>query len=97
MLSHEQRGQRLFVAKGCVSCHTAKSIEPIETHVGRIDIANRQLTAEYLQQFLKDPSIKKTWTDNWKMPNLNLKPAEITSLVAFLRAAQPTREVSAND
>jgi mono/diheme cytochrome c family protein len=94
-LSHEQRGQRLFVAKGCVACHTAKGIEPTETRVARIDLASRELPAAYLEQFLRDPSVKKTWRDNWRMPNLNLEPAEIASLVAFLRAGQPTREVSA--
>ena len=31
--SNEQRGQRLFVAKGCVACHTVKSIEPGDTLV----------------------------------------------------------------
>jgi hypothetical protein len=93
--SHEQRGQRLFVAKGCVSCHTAKNIEASETRVARIDLASRQLPADYLQQFLKDPSVKKSWTDNWRMPDLDLKEAEITALVAFLRAGQPNREVSA--
>jgi mono/diheme cytochrome c family protein len=95
--THEQRGQRLFVAKGCVSCHTAKSIEPIETRVARIDLAGRQLPAGYLEQFLKDPSVKKSWADDWRMPNLDLEPAEIRALVAFLRAGRPTREVSARD
>ena len=95
--SHEQRGQRLFVAKGCVSCHTAKNIEPRETRVARIDLASRQLPADYLRQFLADPSVKKSWADNWRMPDVDLDDAEITALVAFLRAGQPTREVSARD
>lgn len=96
-MTHEQRGQRLFVAKGCVSCHTVKGVEPIETRVSRVDLTGRSLPAEYLEQFLADPSIKKTWTDNWKMPDLNLKPADITSLVAFLQANQPPRAVSASE
>ena len=95
-LSQEQRGQRLFVGKGCVACHTQKSVEPIDTRVSRIDLTDRALPAEYLAQFLADPSIKKTSANSWKMPNLNLKPAEITALVAFLRAGTVGREVSAN-
>lgn len=92
-MTHEQRGQRLFVAKGCVSCHLQKGIEPIETHVARIDLSDRHLPPEYLEQFLADPSVKKVWTDSWRMPNLQLKPAEISALVAFL--TRPRAETAA--
>jgi mono/diheme cytochrome c family protein len=96
-LTQEARGQRLFVAKGCVTCHTQKGIDPIETRVGRIDLSDRHLPADYLEQFLKDPSVKKAWSTDWRMPDLDLKPAEITSLVAFLQATQPARKVSASN
>lgn len=94
-MSSQQRGHRLFVAKGCVSCHLQKGAEAIETHVPRIDLSDRRLPAGYLEQFLADPSVKKSWPNNWKMPDLNLKPAEITALVAFLNANRPAHEVSA--
>ena len=94
-LSHEQRGRRLFVAKGCVSCHLQKGVEPIETRVGRIDLTDRQLSSEYLHKVLADPSVKKSWQSNWKMPNPELQPAEIAALVAFLQSRRGQPEVTA--
>lgn len=93
-MTHEQRGQRLFVAKGCVSCHLQRGIQPIETHVARIDLSERRLSPGYLEQFLADPSVKKAWPNNWKMPDLQLKPAEISALVAFLNAGKSAGEIS---
>ncbi|MGQ0815383.1 MAG: hypothetical protein ACT4O1_13150 [Gemmatimonadota bacterium] len=74
--SHEQRGIRLFVAKGCVICHMHSQVEGSgELDFGG-DLTGRRFPAEYLAQFLANPTVK--------MPNLNLKPGEIASLIAFI-------------
>lgn len=81
------RGKALFEAKGCVMCHTNAAVNagagpfyfgdkpaPNLTHV--------TLSAEYLRQWLKNPSDLKPGT---AMPNLNLEYEEIEALIAFLK------------
>ncbi len=79
-----QRGHRLFVAKGCLSCHTHARVAQSGQYEVAPDLTERGLAGDYLARFLADPSVKKTWTSEARMPNLNLKPAEINALVAFL-------------
>jgi hypothetical protein len=68
--SEAERGSRLLVTKGCVGCHTPGSDK---------DVTRNQLTADYLKTFLADPSLRKV-----DMPNLRLKEAEISALIAFI-------------
>jgi len=85
------RGQRLFVAKGCVSCHVNNRVKGSGIwQVDAPDLTDRQLPKEYLQQFLANPAMK---TRN--MPNLNLKPDEIAALIAFQNATGPVGKVTA--
>jgi len=49
------------------------------------ELTNRRLAPEYLQRFLADPSI--TGNTN-RMPNLDLKQAEIGALIAFLNKTE---------
>jgi hypothetical protein len=70
-----ERGRRLFVAKGCVTCHDGR--------VGP-DLTGRRYPAEYLGQFLANPAIAPRRSRTAEMPNLNLKPLEIAALVAFI-------------
>lgn len=90
VLSAVERGKHLFVAKGCVSCHTHQLVgKALVQHLSGVpDLSEPRFADAYLQRFLKDPSIKAS-TAQWPMPNLNLKDAEITALVAFLN--QETR------
>ncbi len=78
-----QRGLALFVAKGCNSCHyhTATRAQPI-ARVGE-DLSNKNYSDALLSKMLTDPSMlpKK---DIWEMPNLQLKPQEVSALVAFI-------------
>ena len=69
-MSHETRGSRLFVSKGCVGCHAAGSDN---------DVTKKKLAGDYLRRFLADPSIRTV-----DMPNLALSDNEIGALVAFL-------------
>jgi len=76
-LTDAERGQRLFLAKGCVTCHGQIAVGP--------DLTNRQFPAEYVKQILADPKAafgsRRGATD---MPNLNLSQQEIASLAAFV-------------
>lgn len=84
VLADAQRGQRLFAAKGCTTCHTHKAV-PAEGMKGAPDLTDRRFSAEALTQFLADPpkALKARGSDKF-MPNLELKPKEIASLVAFI-------------
>jgi len=85
-----ERGRRLFVAKGCVTCHLHRDVKGSGTVAVGPELTTRRLAPEYLQRFLADPSI--TGSGN-RMPNLNLKQAEIAALMAFLNSEQ--RQVGA--
>ena len=71
------RGERLFVAKGCVTCHVDAKIGPT--------LDGRRFEATYLAAFLAKPR-RINPTAPMVMPNLGLEQREITSLVAYLTA-----------
>jgi cytochrome c2 len=75
-----QRGERLFTAKGCTTCHVEFDMGP--------KLAGRSFAPDYLKRWLADPQAVKPGA---KMPNPELKPAEIAALTAFLnQSAQGT-------
>ncbi len=81
------RGERLFVAKGCVTCHVhgalaAQGYTSIE--VGP-ELTPKRYEARYLRRYLTDPSIART-PGRQEMPKLGLSNAELTALVAFINA-----------
>ena len=85
-----ERGHRLFVAKGCVICHQhAKVADSGPYNVGP-NLTDRRFAKEYLAQFLADPSIKPP-TAKTRMPKLNLSPAEIAAVSAFINSDAPVR------
>jgi len=75
------QGLRLFVAKGCLTCHLHRDVKGSGTVAVGPELTNRRLAPEYLQRFLADPSMIGSAN---RMPNLNLKQAEIAALIAFL-------------
>jgi len=79
------RGKRLFVAKGCVSCHLHGDVKGSGVVAVGPDLTNRHLAPEYLQRFLADPSMIGSAN---RMPNLNLKQTEIAALIAFLNKTE---------
>lgn len=87
-----ERGRRLFVAKGCVTCHLHRDVKGSGAVAAGPELTARRLAPEYLQRFLADPSI--TGNSN-RMPNLNLKQPEIAALIAFLNNG--AREVGAGN
>ncbi len=87
-----QAGQQLFAGGACVGCHTIRGLPPAAgvtgpdlTHVAsRPYIAGGILanTEHNLGRWLADPPGVKPGS---LMPNLGLSPADIDSLVAYLR------------
>jgi mono/diheme cytochrome c family protein len=82
------RGQRLFVAKGCVTCHAHTAVKSTGME-GAPELSERRLPAEYLARFLANPAaVKPVSRGEWGMPNLELKQQEIVALIAFLNPVQ---------
>jgi hypothetical protein len=85
-LAPEERGRRLFVAKGCVTCHTHTDSKA-EIGDGAPDLTGKKFAATYLAEFLANPKIKPpAKPDAWQMPNMELKQSEIAPLVAFINS-----------
>lgn len=76
-LTDIDRGERLFVAKGCVTCHVDAQIGPT--------LAGRRFEPAYLTAFLEKPR-RISPTAPMVMPDLGLKRREIASLVAYLNS-----------
>lgn len=76
-LTDAERGERLFVAKGCVTCHVDAKVGPT--------LAGRRFEPVYLAGFLEKPR-RITPSAPMVMPNLGLKHREIASLVAYLNS-----------
>ncbi len=86
-LSDAERGRRLFVAKGCVTCHLHRAVNETSIGVGP-ELTGRRFAPEYLARFLADPAaVVPPPPGQPGMPNLRLKPAEIAALTAFLNTA----------
>ncbi len=80
-----ERGRRLFVAKGCITCHVHPEVPSSGVVNLGPDLTGRRFTADYLQRFLADPNIATTrGAGGFEMPNLNLAPREIAALAAFI-------------
>lgn len=82
------RGRHLFVAKGCGTCHVNRDV----SGSGAVDVgpelARGRLAPDYVATVLADPTkavARPGRTE--KMPDLGLKPAEITALAAYLSRA----------
>jgi len=88
--SEVERGRRLFVSQGCVSCHVHRAVE-ITGQMSTFgpELTDRRLPADYLAKFLANPAIKPATAGKPQMPNLDLREKEIIPLVAFLTAARP--------
>ncbi len=82
----DERGRRLFVAKGCVTCHTHSESQS-EIGDEAPELTGKKFAPSYLAEYLANPKIKPATKPNgWQMPNLQLKQAEIAALVAFINS-----------
>jgi hypothetical protein len=78
-----ERGQRLFVAKGCVTCHVQIQVGP--------NLDGKRFDVAYVTGFLANPPAVARDPGKPTMPNLGLQPREIASLVTYLNS---NRQVS---
>ncbi len=82
------RGQHLFVAKGCMSCHRHDDANP-SSPTSYFGDGSAPILTDYsndpafLRQWLADPAAIRPGT---VMPDLELDEAEIEALIAFLNA-----------
>jgi hypothetical protein len=88
--SEAERGRRLFASQGCVGCHVHRDVE-VKGQLSTFgpDLTDKRFPADYLERFLKDPSIKPS-VDGKTMPNLALREKEIAPLIAFINAERRT-------
>lgn len=90
--SQAELGRRLFVAKGCVTCHGNALNTPNDSlNVGPVLIA-KKYRDEFLARVLENPSatLPPSRLPVGAMPNLNLHPKEIAALVAFINDGMPS-------
>jgi mono/diheme cytochrome c family protein len=86
-----ERGQRLFVAKGCVVCHQQAKVAEYNRYEVGPNLTDKRFPAEYLREYLANPSIKPPTIKGVRMPQLNLNAAEIAALTAFINSDAPVR------
>lgn len=94
--TESERGQRLFVAKGCLSCHQHSKVAESGRYDVGPDLSDRRFATAYLREFLANPSIKTPAADGRKMPNLNLKDREINALATFINDGVEVRTADRN-
>jgi hypothetical protein len=86
-VSQVEMGRRLFIAKGCITCHyndrAASRSDYWTIEMGGPDLTKYSSHPEVLFIRLKDPATAKSDT---KMPNLGLKETEIQALIAFINS-----------
>lgn len=78
-------GAALFVAKGCVTCHTNAAVST-DTHTSLSigpDLSGYARDAAFLRVWLANPAQVR---GNTEMPDLDLSSEEIEALIAFLIA-----------
>jgi len=77
-LGDADRGRRLFVAKGCVTCHEQIDVGP--------HLAGRRFDVAYISGFIAAPPSTPSRPGGSLMPNLGLQQREIASIVAYLNS-----------
>jgi hypothetical protein len=86
-VSQVEIGRQLFLAKGCITCHSnskaSGSSEYMTIGMGAPDLAKFSASPEALRLRLKDPTQVKSDT---MMPNLDLSEPEIEALIAFINS-----------
>jgi len=84
-VSQIEMGRELFIAKGCMVCHShveTNRVREFGVDIGP-DLSNLTASPEYLRIWLTDPAAAKSTAT---MPTLGLNDAEIEALIAFINA-----------
>jgi mono/diheme cytochrome c family protein len=91
-LSMVERGRRFYVAKGCVGCHQHHDAGMPALFPFASDLSAKHYPAETFKRILENPAAALSTLPNRfsQMPVLNLKPAEIEALTAFINADRPS-------
>jgi mono/diheme cytochrome c family protein len=77
--SPEERGEHLFVVQGCYGCHTVGAFgTPIAPDLSAV---GRKYSEGKLAAWLRDPAAEDPGAH---MPKLDIAPADIESLAAYL-------------
>ncbi len=86
-----RQGARLFVAKGCMTCHKHPSIDTRSTQVSTGPmLGTKPLDAGYVSRILRNPPKAGNGVPEYgEMPDLGLSDAEIAALTAFVADAAP--------
>ncbi len=81
--SQVEQGRDLFIAKGCMLCHSHTETNNIREYGVDIgpNLTDLTFAPEYLRLWLKDPSSVKPAT---MMPTLGLSDSEIEALIMFI-------------
>ncbi len=88
-IAESDRGHRLFVAKGCGTCHVNGDV-PEFAALNRVvgvgpELTGRRLEAAYVRQRLTRPSsLPKLGDSPVRMPDLALSEGEVNALVALI-------------
>ncbi len=84
--SQADLGRALFLAKGCVICHSHDAVRDVRKSFADFNVgpnlSSVSRSPDYVRVWLKDPSLLKPAT---QMPNLALSKDEIEALIAFLK------------
>ena len=90
-VSQVVRGEHLFVAKGCITCHVNTEVTARNLLSAGPDLTGRKFPADFLKKFLADPAKTKgkIASDRSAMPNLNLSREEIDAVEAFINRDRP--------
>jgi len=81
--SQVELGRELFIAKGCMLCHShndTNKIREFGVDMGP-NLTDFSASPDYLRVWLKDPAAAKSTA---KMPTLGLSDSEIDALIAFI-------------
>jgi len=86
-------GRALFEAKGCVSCHRHSAVPvgagAVVNQIGP-NLTSYRNDPAFLRRWLADPaSVRPANQEVGAMVNLNLTPAEIEAVIAFLNDPGP--------
>lgn len=90
-IAEGERGKRLFVAKGCISCHVNDAVDQkgMMQDVGP-NLSGKTYDAAYLAMWLENPKIRPRTNPNAEMPDLGLSKKEVASLTAFINGGRST-------
>lgn len=85
-ITQVELGRRLFIAKGCITCHVNNKVvssQYMTIEMGAPNLSNFSASPEALFLRLKDPASVKADT---QMPNLGLSEVEIEALIMFINS-----------